>query len=446
MNDEVGQTWEAELTKKEIGLRVLGRRRELKLSQRELAERVGTSQNRIHLIESGEANITLETLQRLSKVLGLELKIDLADRPHGEEPVRVTRVLHSTARVRAMGTDEEPGSEYEPGIEYSKFAVGTRPYCVWEHDLAERNIEYIESFDSAYFDYVANLYSTALHSDDVDAQHHAAIATRVTYHHALESHFALLFASLQAPDCVVGWMQRYNANSLRVLVRSVDRARHPYLKVKPVPYTWEGIAAEIISAPPNYDGTFARLQDLFGGLWRRLAGEYLDQDRSEEYNNIKHGGRPGTGATDFYVQRGFEETPGEPAPPERMRGLDGSEVGSSFFTARGFGIRPSRPSRSDPHFRVRRNSLSWVPQALSDALVINSLSIRNVLTFLRKANGVDGSTLKWHVPYDEDDFRAPWNRRPGVRVSNVDDVVFEEEIQRFTPEEILSVYEEDRDR
>jgi|SRR5215203_452106 len=446
MNDEVGRTWEAEQAKKKIGLGVLGRRRELKLSQRELAERVGTSQNRIHLIESGEANLTLETLQRLSKVLGLELEIDLADRPQGEELVRVTQTLHSRASFRAMGTDEEPGSKYEPGIEYSKFAVGTRPYCVWEHDLAKRNIEYLESLDATYFNYVANLYSTALRSDDADAQHHAAGATRFAYHHALETLFALLLTALQAPDCVIGWMQRYTASSLRELVRSVDRARHPYLKIKPIPYTWEGIAAEIILAPPNDDGTAARFQDLFGGLWRRLAGEYLDQDRIEEYNSIKHGLWPGTGATDFYVQSGFEETSGELAPPERMRGLDGSEFGSSFFTARGFGIRPSKPSRSDPHFRVQRNSLSWNPQALCDALVLISLSIRNVLTFLRKHNGVDGSTLQWHVPQDEDAFRAPWKRRPGVRVSNVDDVVFEEEIQQFTPEEILSIYEEDRNR
>lgn len=69
------QVWEANRGKRELGMLVLEKRLDLGLSQRELARRIGTSQNRIYLIENGEANPTLDTLQRLAEVLGLALEI-----------------------------------------------------------------------------------------------------------------------------------------------------------------------------------------------------------------------------------------------------------------------------------------------------------------------------------------------------------------------------------
>ena len=69
------RVWEANRSRRELGMLVLERRLELGLSQRELAGRIGTSQNRIYLMENGEANPTLDTLQRLAEVLGLALEI-----------------------------------------------------------------------------------------------------------------------------------------------------------------------------------------------------------------------------------------------------------------------------------------------------------------------------------------------------------------------------------
>ncbi len=69
------RVWEANRGRRELGMSVLEKRLELGLSQRELAGRIGTSQNRIYLIENGEANPTLDTLQRLAEVLGLALEI-----------------------------------------------------------------------------------------------------------------------------------------------------------------------------------------------------------------------------------------------------------------------------------------------------------------------------------------------------------------------------------
>ena len=69
--------WEKSRIRRELGSEVLGRRLQLGLSQRDLARRMGTSQNYIYRIETGRANPTLDNLQRLSEVLGASLKVQL---------------------------------------------------------------------------------------------------------------------------------------------------------------------------------------------------------------------------------------------------------------------------------------------------------------------------------------------------------------------------------
>jgi DNA-binding XRE family transcriptional regulator len=72
---EFRHSWEEGQARRELGMFVLEKRMELGVSQRELAERIGTSQNRVYLIENGETNPTLDTLQRLADVLGFPLEI-----------------------------------------------------------------------------------------------------------------------------------------------------------------------------------------------------------------------------------------------------------------------------------------------------------------------------------------------------------------------------------
>lgn len=80
-DEEFRTLWEANRAKREFGYAVLRHRLELALSQRELANRIGTSQNRIYLIENGEANPTLDTLARLADELGLALEVQLIQKP-----------------------------------------------------------------------------------------------------------------------------------------------------------------------------------------------------------------------------------------------------------------------------------------------------------------------------------------------------------------------------
>lgn len=59
---------------KEFGLKVQQRRKELGISQEELAYRAGFHRTYIGMIERAERNITLSNIKRLADALGVELK------------------------------------------------------------------------------------------------------------------------------------------------------------------------------------------------------------------------------------------------------------------------------------------------------------------------------------------------------------------------------------
>jgi HTH-type transcriptional regulator / antitoxin HipB len=64
---------------KQVGATLLGRRKALGLSQAQVAEKLGLSQNRISELEKEPDTLTVQQLLALANVLGLELTI--AERP-----------------------------------------------------------------------------------------------------------------------------------------------------------------------------------------------------------------------------------------------------------------------------------------------------------------------------------------------------------------------------
>ena len=59
---------------KEFGIKVQNRRKELGISQEELAYRAGFHRTYIGMIERAERNITLSNLKRLADALEIEIK------------------------------------------------------------------------------------------------------------------------------------------------------------------------------------------------------------------------------------------------------------------------------------------------------------------------------------------------------------------------------------
>jgi transcriptional regulator with XRE-family HTH domain len=60
-----------------MGKAILDRRKELKITQPHLAELAGVSVNSLYKIERGQSNSTLELIEKITEVLGLEVKLEV---------------------------------------------------------------------------------------------------------------------------------------------------------------------------------------------------------------------------------------------------------------------------------------------------------------------------------------------------------------------------------
>ena len=60
----------------EIAYQILQLRKNKKMSQAELAKKIGTKQSNIARMEAGQQNFTTETLQRIAEALNCDLKIE----------------------------------------------------------------------------------------------------------------------------------------------------------------------------------------------------------------------------------------------------------------------------------------------------------------------------------------------------------------------------------
>lgn len=59
----------------EIAYQILQLRKKKKISQLELAKRIGTKQSNIARIEAGQQNFSIETLEKIADALGSRLKV-----------------------------------------------------------------------------------------------------------------------------------------------------------------------------------------------------------------------------------------------------------------------------------------------------------------------------------------------------------------------------------
>ncbi len=80
-NPEVQQAFDNPPLPLLIARSVVEYRRSLDLSQAQLAQLLGTSQNQVWRIESGDENITVKTLEKLREVFGMRFSIEPPNTP-----------------------------------------------------------------------------------------------------------------------------------------------------------------------------------------------------------------------------------------------------------------------------------------------------------------------------------------------------------------------------
>ena len=68
------------------------------------------------------------------------------------------------------------------------------------------------------------------------------------------------------------------------------------------------------------------------------------------------------------------------------------------------------------------------------------MSLNNIRAFLKVVNGTDAESVKLRYPQNESYFEEPWQPSQGISSSEINPIIREEDIVRFSKEEILRVY------
>ncbi len=320
-------------------------------------------------------------------------------------------------------------------MQHSKFLVYDKPNCIWDWDLMQQNLDFIESMRPEYFDNVVLHNVKQLEEKEKNL---AALSIRLAYFHGMETFFSLICATLQAPECVVGWLQKYSANSLRNMVIKINSEQNIITKNGPHQFSWEDLSNTFNSFKLEDRDKEQEIKDRFGKLWKRLAAEFVDEKLIAEYNSLKHGLRIEPGG--FHMAIGQEKEFGVSPPSEEFISMGGNEFGSSFFIPEEI-CQKGVPNRKY-HFRVRKYSVNWDPDIIGIRVILLSKSIRNILAFLKIVNGVKPETVKFSWPSDLSVFEEAWKPLSGVLNTNFGSIINQEDITIFNEKEILAAYDQ----
>ena len=282
------------------------------------------------------------------------------------------------------------------------FQVDDEPYCLWEVRLKQEVGDFLSGFDTEYFDHLLKVH---FESDD---EKRAAVALRVAYHHAMETLFLMLGAFLQAPAAPHAWLAKCSNAQLRNVVRRIsagDDTLAKGLSVRSVNWT------ELASASLHWykPGTNRQAESikLFSELWRSLAAEFLEPNRVDEYNSLKHGLRVSGGG--FGLSFGVEHEYGVPPPENEMRAIEKSEFGTTFLR-----FVPASGRSSDRSLVAEQVSINWKIEKVAPLLQLTSISIANVIGALRVLNGYPPDRIKFLRPEKDEAFTEAWKQVPAA--------------------------------
>lgn len=312
------------------------------------------------------------------------------------------------------------------------FVINEKEYAFWDADIPELNLRFINQLDPEYFEYVAKLNFDILQSNENDkkVRQHAAIALRLAYSQGLEVLFSLIFATIQAPDCVIGWFLKYSNTSLEDTAKRFRKGIKLPTKFMIQIRGWKDFANVVfLGIEETEKSKYLSKIEQFAHLWGHFAEDFLDEKFKNEYNSIKHGLRVYMGG--IHVLMGLQDDYDTPPPPERMETVSYSEFGTTFFTAEKIG--------ETPNFVVDRHSRNWNPENYFHGLMLISISIKNILVLLNTLNG-GKEGLTYYFPDDENFSEKPWQFRGSFSITHYS-TINKGEIPLLKKEDIASAYE-----
>lgn len=323
---------------------------------------------------------------------------------------------------------------------HSVFAVAERVACVWDRELLQANEQFCRSLNPRWFVESADRHlshdgieESGSASRDSDSQNLAedqhsdpdeytkstrdsemsrmsrdvAHAVRAVYHHAVESFFALLFASFQAPCCLATWLALYDQNDLTFAINRVNSGGL-LLNAWGVPaVTWDELARVFTECawPDGAVGT-AETRTHFSSLWRRLATEFLNPAVRSEHSAIKHGFRARAGGGAIFVQP--EVAFGVPQHPPSL--LGGSSYGSRVL--RVLPYPAGTKLKKATHYTIERVQNNWSLESTYHRLRFLAFSMQNVQSTLLRRFGAPAAEAIFLRPADLAMFNLAWSHDP----------------------------------
>jgi len=194
--------------------------------------------------------------------------------------------------------------------------------------------------------------------------------------------------------------------------------------------TWEGLAKRVFAHCTQENG-WPKTAESFGRLWSIFAREFLNEMNQLEYNSLKHGFRIRSSGVKIAI--GLEHQYGVAPPPEEMKYLGGSDTGSTFYAIERAG--PDEPGNRSR--RSRRRTVNWEPEPMIRGLQLIDVSIRNVVAFMRIANGAQPSKTQFHRLEGVEDLAALLDDSVRVRTSSFDTYIDDSQIPATTKKQLL---------
>lgn len=319
-------------------------------------------------------------------------------------------------------------------MQYSKFTINNRPVCVWDSDIKKLNSDFIKSIKPDYYVFIAESNFGIIEDKEADKKDriYASMNLRIHYSMALETLFALICATLQAPDCISGWMLKYTNNELFTLVRKInhkEKIKTKFSKLSDI--SWDSIGKLMIyNAIIDDIKAKEKLEQNFSLVLRRFADDFLDKKFNDEFNSIKHGFRIRAGG--FTLKLRPSSKNGVPIEGKDWMTITQSEYGSTYNYE-------ERIAENKLNIRVRQHSRNWNPENIYSALHMISICIHNIRTHLCVNWGIDRENQKYKT-VSEEAFKSPWKNLIGLGDGGFDMGFDYQNVKLFSKEEILSVY------
>lgn len=284
---------------------------------------------------------------------------------------------------------------------YAHLVISERKLAFWDSEINQKNLDFINMLEPEYFKFLAKVNFDILNSDNhlIKEKQFAAMNLKAIYSQGLETLFSLLFATVQAPDCVIGWILKYENKELETVVGDFDKGEKIFTKFHEEIITWNDISNLVFDflSPQNKHLSSNKIS-CFAELWKRFSQDFLDSKNKDEYNSIKHGLR--LGMNGYHFAAGPVENFDIPQEEQRYRSISNSIFGSSFFSA-------SKINKNN--YSIIFCGRNWNPNKFFYGINLVSESILAIILCLRKLNGENNVIDNFPFAEDENHYKKPWS-------------------------------------